>query len=59
MEVFIKKSITFKYAIRNNGSNVNGTKYKRAGCAALKISEETVAVRSPEKRINFKFIQNI
>lgn len=33
----------------SNGSNVNGTKYKRAGWAALNTSLLTVAVNNPRK----------
>lgn len=40
---------TFKYAIVNNGNNVNGTKYNKAGWAALNTSELTVAVNKPRK----------
>lgn len=29
------------------GNNINGTKYNRAGCAALKNSDDKVAVSSP------------
>jgi len=31
------------------GNSVNGTRYSRAGWAALKISEDTVAVTRPRK----------
>jgi hypothetical protein len=31
-----------------SGRRVNGTKYRRAGCAARNTSEDTVAVRRPE-----------
>jgi hypothetical protein len=41
--------VTFRYAIVSNGSSVNGTRYKRAGWAALNTSEDTVAVNNPEK----------
>lgn len=39
----------------SNGSSVNGTKYKRAGWAALKTSDDTVAVKRPvkSKKINY------
>lgn len=47
-------TITFKYAIVNNGSSVNGTKYRSAGWAALNTSELTVAVSSPRK-----YLQNV
>lgn len=46
--------LTFKYAIVKSGNNVNGTKYKSAGWAALKISELTVAVNKPRKYLNKK-----
>ena len=39
----------FKYAIRNKGRRVKGTKYSKAGWAALKTSEDTVAVNRPRK----------
>lgn len=42
-------ALTFKYAIVSRGSNVNGTRYSRAGCAALNTSELTVAVNKPRK----------
>ncbi|KAK7598212.1 hypothetical protein V9T40_006447 [Parthenolecanium corni] len=32
-----------------NGSKVNGTRYNKAGCAALNTSDDTVAVNSPKK----------
>lgn len=35
-----------------SGNNVKGTKYNSAGCAALNISELTVAVKSPRKYPN-------
>jgi hypothetical protein len=41
--------LTFKYAIVRRGSNVKGTKYNNAGCAALNTSDETVAVSRPKK----------
>jgi len=33
----------------SNGKRVKGTRYRSAGWAALKISDETVAVNSPRK----------
>jgi len=44
-----KKSDTFKYAIVSNGNKVKGTRYNKAGCAALNTSELTVAVSRPRK----------
>lgn len=54
-EVFIyrmhiqKYRSTFKYAIVSNGKRVKGTRYNKAGCAALNTSELTVAVSKPRK----------
>lgn len=45
----IKKNDTFKYAIVSNGNKVKGTRYNKAGCAALNTSELTVAVSRPRK----------
>merc|ERR1719322_747533 len=42
----------FRYAIKNNGDSVNGTKYRSAGWAALKTSLEIVAVSNPRKYPN-------
>jgi len=42
----------FRYAIKNSGDKVNGTKYNNAGWAALKTSLEMVAVSNPRKYPN-------
>lgn len=43
------RKLTLRYAIVSSGRRVNGTRYKRAGWAALNISELTVAVSNPKK----------
>ncbi len=37
------------YAIVRRGKSVKGTKYNKAGWAALNTSDDTVAVSSPRK----------
>lgn len=49
MYIYCFRSHTFKYAIVSNGNKVKGTRYNKAGCAALNTSELTVAVSRPRK----------
>ena len=45
-----RRWLTFRNDMISNGSRVNGTKYKRAGWAAWKNSDEIVDVSRPGKK---------
>ena len=40
---------TFRYAMVSSGRRVKGTRYNRAGWAALNTSDDTVAVSNPDQ----------